>query len=424
MFVTIYFAIVAGLLYLGYVLSLYSSVAYVEPERIEHLIEKLSGFRRKYLNEILEYPRISLQLAIVFKSLLLILISLMIILACNHLGARYNVPLNFTYLIGLVLVWILYLIFIEILPRRRVLRLEDKEILKYLPFYASVYVIFKPIVTFYGGVFVGENSRIVPEDQKEDIVERAIETLADQAGISEPIVEEDEKEMIGQIFQLDVTEVREVMVPRINIKGFDKNATLEDIKYLTKEVGHSRYPVYDENPDKIIGILYVKDLFTGIIHEGDKVDITNFVQKPFFVHEKKIISDLLADFKTNKVHIAIVIDEYGGTSGLVTLEDILEEIVGEIQDEHDYEKEPIVRLSDNSYRVDAALPVEELLEELHLDYENGEFETVGGLIYDLIGSVPAIDTTIKWKDIFFEVEKVEGQRIISVKVWVKKGTEI
>lgn len=422
MFILILIVIGCAMFYFGYILSLYASVAYVEPERIEHIIEKLSGFRRKHLNEILENPRISLQLITVLKTLLLIAVSLVAVLFGNHL-AGYGISRNISYGVGLFIVWVLYLIFIEILPRRRILRLDDKRIIKFLPFYAFVYIIFKPIVSLYGKIFAGESNHAVPEDQKEDIVERAIETLADQAGISEPIVEDDEKEMIGQIFQLDVTEVREVMIPRINIKGFDKNAGLDEIKQLTGEVGYSRYPVYDENPDNIIGILYVKDLFTSLARDQKDFDLTQFVREAFFVHEKMKISELLADFRANKVHMAIVVDEFGGTSGLVTLEDILEEIVGEIQDEHDYEKAAIVRLSDNSFLVNAALSVEELLDELNLDYDIEEFETVGGLIYDLVGSVPSVGTTIKWKDIIFEVDKVEGQRIVTVKVWIKKGTE-
>ena len=132
----------------------------------------------------------------------------------------------------------------------------------------------------------------------------------------------------------------------------------------------------------------------------------------------------MAEFKAAKIHIAIVVDEYGGTSGLVTLEDILEEIVGEIEDEHDFGPDPVIHLPDNSLRVSGGVSVEELLEELKLDYETEEFETIGGLIYDLVGSVPKVGTTLKWKDLIFEVDKVDGQRIISVKIWLKKGTDI
>jgi putative hemolysin len=423
MIIAIYILLAIVIYYIGYVLSLFSSVAYVDPEKIEQVAERLSGFRKRYLDEITDSPRISLQLSIVFKSILLVLLSLLTILLANSLIGRFNIRADVGYLVGLAVVWLLYLVFMEILPRRRVLRIGDKDIVKYLPFYVSVYMIFKPLVRLYARLFVRRKMMRIPEEQKEDMIERAIETLAEQAGVSETIVEDDEKEMIGQIFQLDVTEVREVMVPRINIRGIEKKSGLEDIKNLTKEFGYSRYPVFDETPDNIVGMLYVKDLFTGHPPERETFDVTQYMRQPYFVSEKKIISDLLAEFKTNKVHIAIVVDEYGGTSGLVTLEDILEEIVGEIQDEHDFEKSPLIRLPDNSLRINAGVSVEELIDEFNLDYETEEFETVGGLIYDLVGSVPAAGTHVKWKDILFEVEKVEGQRIISVKAWVKKDTE-
>jgi CBS domain containing-hemolysin-like protein len=119
----------------------------------------------------------------------------------------------------------------------------------------------------------------------------------------------------------------------------------------------------------------------------------------------------------------VVVDEYGGTSGIITLEDILEEIVGDIQDEHDFETDDIQKMADNSMLVDAALSVEELAEELNLDYDSDKFETIGGLIYDLVGSVPSVGTRLKWNNVIFEVDKVEGQRIMSVRVWSKKGPD-
>jgi len=144
-------------------------------------------------------------------------------------------------------------------------------------------------------------------------------------------------------------------------------------------------------------------------------DITKYLRRPHFVPESKKISDLLEEFKRDKVHIALVVDEYGGTSGLVTLEDILEEIVGDIQDEHDYEPAEMVHLPDNSILLDAGISVEELIDEFVLDYETEDFETVGGLIYDLVGSVPLPGARLQWRGIQFEVVKVEGQRIIEVR---------
>jgi putative hemolysin len=421
--VLIYIILTTIILYLGYTHSLYSSATYIEPEKVEHILSKLKGFRRRYAQEIEANPKVTLQLSLFFKSFLLIVLLGSNIYTLSYLRLLYSFIPIIAYPISIVIIWILYLIIIEYLPRRRILKVIESDIIRSLSLLTIVYLVFKPILYIYNLIFSIEKMDRLSEDQKEDIIERAIETLADQAGVGEPIVEEDEKEMIGQIFQLDVTEVREVMIPRIDMVGIDKDSSLEDAKILTKKYGFSRYPVYDENPDKIIGILYIKDLFTELLDDRGDFDITKHVRPPYFVSEKKKISELLSQFKANKVHIAIVVDEYGGTSGLVTLEDILEEIFGEIQDEHDFEREPLERLPDNSFRVDARFPVEKLIDELNLDYETEEFETVGGLLYDLVGSVPSIGTTLKWKDVIFEVDKVDGQRIVSVKVWVKKNTE-
>jgi len=419
----IYSVLTVIILYLGYTHSLYSSATYIEPEKVENVLSKLKGFRRRYALEIEDNPKIALQLSVFFKSFLLMLLLGSNIYTVSHLRAMYGYIPFFTYPISFVVIWLLYLVVIEYLPRRRILKVNEGDMIRSLSLLTLVYLVFKPALYLYSRVLSIEKMEKLSEDQKEDIIERAIETLADQAGVGEPIVEEDEKEMIGQIFQLDVTEVREVMIPRIDMVGIDKRSSLDDAKMLTKKHGYSRYPVYDENPDKIIGVLYIKDLFTKLPEDKSNFDIANHIRDPYFVSEKKKISELLAEFKSNKVHIAIVVDEYGGTSGLVTLEDILEEIFGEIQDEHDYEREQLERLPDNSFRVDARFSVEKLIDELDLDYETEEFETVGGLIYDLVGSVPSSGTTMKWKDIIFEVDKVEGQRIVSVKVWLKKNTE-
>ncbi|HHI03383.1 MAG TPA: HlyC/CorC family transporter [candidate division Zixibacteria bacterium] len=421
--ILLYLLLIIIIYFLGHILSLYSSVAYLESDELEETVKNFTGYRKKYLELIIDNPRISIQIASVFKSFSLVTMTLLGVFMAGEVKALTGLSLAVVYSVLLILIWFFYLIFMEYLPRRRVLRTSEKEIVRYILLFTLIYLFFKPVLGLYSRAFSRFGNDEVSEEQKEDIVERAIETLAEQSGVAEPIVEEDEKEMIGQIFQLDQTEVREVMVPRINVKGLEKSSSFEEIRLKTKELGFSRYPVYEDNIDKIIGVLYIKDLFTGTTSGQDSTNIRDFLRRPFFVPESKIISDLLTEFKKTKTHIAIVVDEYGGTAGLVTLEDILEEIVGEIQDEHDSEKPQIVRLPDNSLRVDASVSVEELVEELNLDYETKEFETVGGLIYDLIGSVPSVGAKPRWKDIFFEIENVEGQRIISLKAWVKKGTE-
>jgi len=420
----VYFLLMVVIYYLGYILSLYSSAAYLESEELEEAVENQKGYKKEYLTLIADNPRISIQIATIFKSFALVAITLLGALMADEISAVFVVSPAIPYSVFLLVVWFFYLIIVEYIPRQRVLKTSEKEIIRHIFIFAVVYFFFKPLLKFSSKIFKNPQTDNISEEQKEDIVERAIETLAERSGVDKPIVEEDEKEMIGQIFLLDQTEVREVMVPRINVKGIEINSGLEDIRNLTKESGFSRYPVYDGSIDKIAGILYIKDIFTGNVSETNPFNIHDFLRKPHFVTESKIISDLLSEFKKTKIHIAIVVDEYGGTAGLVTLEDILEEIVGEIQDEHDSEPPQVEKLPDNSYRVDASISVEDLVDELDLDYDTGEFETVSGLIYDIVGSVPSVGATLRWKDILFGIEKVEGQRIVTVKVWVKNGIEL
>lgn len=420
----LYPALIIFIYYLGYVFSLHSLAAFLAQDELETISARMSSFSRRYLSEAVANPRISLQITVIIKSFVMVLTSFLAILFAQVLIEKYQYNSTITFMAVLLAVWTLYLIFMEYFPRKRALRHVNRTVLKYIPLFALLYRLFRPFIRLYEKTLrpYPEN---VTEEQKEDIVERAIESLAEQAGVGQPIVEENEKEMIGQIFQLDVTEVREVMVPRIDMKGLNKNISLQDVRNLTREFGFSRFPVYDENLDRIIGILYIKDLFTRLPLPVDETsfDITRYMHPVHFVPESKKISDLLAEFKASRVHVAIVVDEYGGTSGLVTMEDILEEIFGDIQDEHDHESAEMVKLPDDSLLVDAGISLEELVEELKLDYDAGEFETVGGLIYDLVGSVPAVGTKLKWKDIQIEVDKVRGQRIISVKVRVNKEPE-
>jgi putative hemolysin len=424
MAVLLYFGAIIVIYYFGYIFAMHSLAAYLASDDIENNKERLSRFSRRYLEDAVANPRLTLQMTIIFKSFTIIVTSFLAILLAQILIARYDFNPTFVFLIALLIIWSFYLFFMEYLPRMRALRHSDRSVLKYIPLFALLYRIFKPFLWLYARVF-NLRPQSVSEEQKEEIIERAIESLADRAGVSEPIVEEEEREMIGQIFQLDMTEVREVMVHRTEIKGLRFDSKLDDIRQLTSTEGFSRYPVYRENLDNIIGILYVKDLFTRLPLPVDesRFDIVNYMRPAYFVPESKKINVLLSEFKTKKIHIAVVVDEYGGTSGIITLEDILEEIVGDIQDEHDFETDDIQKMADNSMLVDAALSVEELAEELNLDYDSDKFETIGGLIYDLVGSVPSVGTRLKWNNVIFEVDKVEGQRIMSVRVWSKKGPD-
>ena len=257
-------------------------------------------------------------------------------------------------------------------------------------------------------------------EKEEGIAEGQRASVTETMGANEVELKEEEKEMIHGIVELGDTEVKENMLPRPDMICADQNSSLEQIRDLVKKTGHSRIPVYKDNIDNITGIIHVKDLFLKEAF-GEKIpNLSQLARKAYFIPETKKIDELLREFKRSKNHMAIVVDEYGGTAGLVTLEDILEEIVGEIQDEYDTEVPPIRKLDDRTYRVDANVSIENLNEELGTKIAQEGFETLGGFIYDLVGSVPEEGKVLEFKfpemELKIVVEKVVGQRIKTVRV--------
>ena len=244
--------------------------------------------------------------------------------------------------------------------------------------------------------------------------EEELRTLA-EVGEEHGVLEEEEREMIHSIFEFGETEVREVMVPRIDVVSISEQATIEEAAGLIHEKGHSRIPVYSQDIDHILGILYAKDL---IGRETNDLKIKDLVREAYFVPESKRISSLLREFQEHKVHIAIVVDEYGGTEGLATLEDVIEEIVGEIQDEFDQEEELSRRLENGDYYVLAKLEVSEFNRLVGEDIvpQDGDFETLGGFIFSLAGEVPLPDQKFEHEGWTFTVTGVDGNRLVSLNV--------
>jgi len=401
----------------AYIVSLYSLAVYLDPDEVETLFPNISPARRSFLVKLARDPRAFVQIAVIYKSFVLILITLASLQLIFRISDALRVAISVFLPVGLIVIWLLYIFFVEFLPRRSSRKAISQRMPRHLWIITIIWFLLFPIVYFYRRALKRtKDGEIVTEEEKDEIVERAIETLAEQAGIGEAIVEEDEKEMIGQIFLLDQTVVREIMVPRIDITGIEKSISFTNIRKLVLKDGHSRYPVYDGIIDKVIGMVYVKDLFSRIPEPGEEFVMANYLRKPYFVPETKVIGELLREFQARRLHIAMVVDEYGGVAGLVTLEDIIEEIFGEIQDEHDWEAAEFTKLPDGRYLVSAGLHVEKLQDYLDTDYEQGDYDTVGGLIYDLVGSVPKEAQKIRWHDLEFEIDKVEGQRILYVKV--------
>jgi CBS domain containing-hemolysin-like protein len=401
----------------AYVVSLYSLAMYIDPEEVENLFPNLSRRRRKLFLKLIDDPRLFVQIAAVYKSFALVLISAATFFLVEKGVAVIEIQHRIFYVASLLMAWLLYVVVVEYLPRRSSRTAIGPNMLGSLWLIVVIYILFSPLVHLYRRSLARTAlTRLVTEDDKEEIVERAIETLADHAGIGETLVEEEEKEMIGQIFRLDQTTVREIMVPRIDIVAIEKGTGFAAIRELVRRDGHSRYPVYEGMIDKIIGLLYVKDIFNNMPQPGEEFVVDRYLRAPHFVPESKVIGDLLKEFKATKCHIAIVVDEYGGVAGLITLEDILEEIVGDIQDEHDIEAADMVTTGPREYVVDGGMILDKLLEEAGLEYDHADYDTVGGLIYDLVGSVPKEGTRVRWHELEFEIMRLSGQRILSIRV--------
>jgi putative hemolysin len=229
-------------------------------------------------------------------------------------------------------------------------------------------------------------------------------------------LEEQERDMIHSVMEFGDTVVRELMVPRADMECLEDSTTVAETVVRAKELGFSRLPVYDGDIDHIVGVLYVKDLLRLDMDADRGRPIAGFVRPAYFTPENKKADELLRELQRKRIHIAIVVDEYGGTAGLVTLEDLVEEIVGDIRDEYD-EEEPLIRAVDEQTVVaDGSVRIGELGEELGVEIEAGDVDTLGGYLMDAFGRIPGVGETLERNGLGFVVEAVEEQRITKVRV--------
>ena len=315
-------------------------------------------------------------------------------------------------------------------PRR--IRFEENGEETHIPLIAlgfvSLHVVLLPLTNLFeqlsSGNYNDEDFRAEKEEELRSFVESESET---------GVLEEGEKEMINGVFGFHDKVVREVMVPRVDIVAVEQMATLEDLVQTIKESGHSRVPLYDETLDRILGIVYAKDLLQLLVKQEDldlskpiatimaqqnaDSDSASFLHDAFHVPETRKIDDLLHDLRAARTRLAVVIDEYSGTAGVVTTEDLIEEIVGEIQDEYDDEEELFYWKEPEGILIaNARISIDDLNEMLETDLPNEGFETLGGFIYDHLGHVPREGQTFQAGNLEIHIIKVEGQRIAQVQI--------
>jgi putative hemolysin len=332
-----------------------------------------------------------------------------------------------SYVVGLVLVlWIPVLG--EIVPRARFRRVETDTVekavrgldrayryfLRYLRFVVVVPSDF--VIRFLGGDPLGDGP--FGDTESDRVLERI-----DESGEALPPAEQ---RMIRDIFDLSETRIREVMSPRTSIECVDINAGLSEVLDKINACFHSRLPVYDEDLDHIVGILVVKDLFAvwkALRENGEtKFRLADHISPPYYSPETKKVSELFDEMRRNKAHMVIVVDEYGGTSGLVALEDLLEEFVGEIQDEHDQEKPPYERRSEGVYLVEGNMRIDDLEEDLGIKLpEDEEYDTISGFVSSWLGRVPEVGESLEYGGVRITVEEADEKKIDRVKIEVLPG---
>lgn len=348
--------------------------------------------------------RISLRISMILMHFLLSAFSYMLIVSL--------VPTIAIWLVFLILIVASFLLLlIEFALEGLVLQAPEKWAIRLAWLGELMRVIFSPISALMMAV-LGSSENL--EQRLGPVTEEEIRTWVNTEP-GESGLEKDEREMIYSIFQFGETLSREIMVPRIDITGLDVDSTVQEAIDIFKKTGHSRVPVFEETIDDIIGLLYAKDLLRTDFTEKEKTDIRPFLRKAYFIPESKNVDELLREMQAQGVHMAIVVDEYGGTAGLVTLEDIVEEIVGEIRDEYDQGEELLFqRMSDDEVVFSGRIDLDDVYDILGVDLTDDMADTLGGYIYGQIGRVPVGGEQIKVDGWLLTVSQVSGRRIRQV----------
>jgi len=244
-------------------------------------------------------------------------------------------------------------------------------------------------------------------------------------GKAEGVIEEEEREMIHSIIEFGDTTAKEVMTPRTSIFMLDAESTIDEVWDEIIDSGYSRIPVYGEDLDEILGILYVKDLMTLAKKGTTDIPLKNILRKAYFVPDTKSIVEILDEFRDQQVHMAIVLDEYGGTVGLTTIEDLIEEIIGEIKDEYDlHEEDEIEKISETKYKVDARINIEDLNKELELNIpESEDYESLGGYVLDILGRVAEVGDIVELDGLSMKVLEIEKMRVVKIIIEISEEIE-
>jgi len=337
------------------------------------------------------------------------------LITANLLGLLIGTDAGVGFVVlGILLNVVVFFVFGEAAPKTWAVQHSDRAALRTAGFLWAL-TRFPPLRWIVRGLLGFVNVILPGKGLKQGpfVTETEIRQMADVAA-QEEAIETEERELIHSIFEFGDTVVREVMRPRPDVIAVEVDATVDEAITIAINNGFSRMPAYEESIDNVVGLVFLKDLAArGAAGEGNE-PVSTCLRPANFVPESKRVAELMREMQKEKFHMAVVVDEYGGTAGVVTMEDLLEEIVGEITDEYDIEEPQVERLTDGRLRVPGRTPIDDVNEELDADLPHEEWDTVGGLVFSTLGHVPAEGECVVFGGYEFCAERVQGRRIVSV----------
>lgn len=342
----------------------------------------------------------------------------------NMIPIGINIWQNISILIITIILSFFTIVFGELVPKRLAMKHYEKIAFATIGIIRTISIITAPFVKLLS-VTTNAISKIfgVGENEEEIVTEEEIKMMVDQ-GKEDGTIQEDEKEYINNVFEFNDIVASEIMTHRTDMFAVDINTGANELleEIIKDDCKHSRIPVYDETVDEIKGILYVKDIIKNIGKKTFK--IKNIMKEAYFVSQNKLINELFKEMQKNKKQMAIVVDEYGGTAGLITMEDILEEIVGDIFDEYDEFEEEYEKIDDKTYIISGKMPIYDVNKLLNSNIPEGDYDTLSGYLQEELGRIPTDEENpiIETKELTFKIEEYEDKRIIKVKV-CKNQTE-
>lgn len=407
------FALAILLLLSGFFSASETALMSLSKIRLRHMVEE-DAKNAKIISKLLENPSKLLGAILVGNNIVNIGASA---LATSIFMARYGAT---GVGIATAIMTVLILIFGEITPKSIAAQNSEQISVKISKVIYFLTVVFGPLISALVfltnsiarlfGVKINPNQPFITEEELRTIVDVSHE---------EGVLEGEEKQMIYNVFEFGDSQAKDIMKPRTDMVVVEVNTGLEELTKLFKEEQFSRIPVYEETYDNIIGIMYIKDLIFVGENQKDDFNIRNYMRQPYFTYEFKPTSVLFTDMRDKRVPMAIVLDEYGGTAGLITLEDLVEEIVGDIRDEYDEEENEIQVIKEDEYIIEGSAKIDNVNDMIGTNLESDDFDTIGGYVIGILGRLPEQGECIEHEHIKFYIENIDKNRIEKMRVTTK-----